>query len=195
MVSGLCKGGRTPGKQSLLQAFTPLWVVLDERRDWHYVRQLDVTSMPLCLAGQNLFAGLYVNELLYHALRPQDPSVELYDTYQHTLHALTDVTEPLVVEIILRRFEWSLLAACGYQMSLTHDVRSGLSIAPENNYALIVGEGFIVADQGICGAHILALAAGKLDDPFVLKSAKRIMRRVIDHALGGRHIKSRELYR
>lgn len=195
MVTGLCKGGRTPGKQSSLQAFTPVWVVFDERRDWHYVRQLEVTSMPLNLIGQNLFAGLYVNELLYHALRPQDQNAELYDVYKHTLHALTEVTEQLALEILLRRFEWTLLAACGYQMSLTHDARSGLMIIPEGQYTLIVGEGFIIVEQGICGAHILALAEGKLDDPLVLKSAKRIMRRAIDHALGGRSIKSRELYR
>ena len=52
-----------------------------------------------------------------------------------------------------------------------------------------------MAQEGINGAHINALAQDKLDDVAVLGVAKRIMRRAIDHALDGKEIKARSLYR
>jgi DNA repair protein RecO (recombination protein O) len=194
VVTALCKGARTPNKQSLLQAFTPLWVHLDALRDWFYVQKIEVSSASIPLIGQNLFAGLYVNELLYLALRPQDANGALYDAYKNSLHALSAITGQLAIEMVLRRFEWALLEACGYSISLTHDMTSTAPIVAERYYTLIINTGFVLAEQGISGAHIIALAEGRLDDPAVLKSAKWIMRRVIDHALGGQPIKSRELY-
>lgn len=195
MVKALCKGGRTPKKQSFLQAFTPLWLTLDERRDWFYVRQLEAVAPQCNLVGNNLFAGLYLNELLYLALRPQDPHLHLYEAYQLTIHTLANVTDREELERCLRRFEWVLLSTCGYQITLTHDARTGLNIDPNKQYRFVAEEGFFEEKVGICGAHILALAENKLDNRDVLKVAKRIMRSAINHALGGQPLKSRELLR
>ena len=189
------KGGRTPTKkQSLVHVFTPLWVTLDVRHDWHYVRQLEAVSPSLELTGDGLFAGLYVNELLYHALTPLDPSPDFYDLYVHTLHALTAATERMAIEVVLRRFEWRLLTVCGYQMSLTHDAQSGVPIQASDHYVFIAGEGFVKASDGFQGAHIMAWASDVLDDIAVLKTVKSIMRCAIDHALDGRPIQARKLY-
>lgn len=195
VVRASYKGGRTPKKQSALQVFTPLWVTLDARRDWHYVRQLEALTPSLIFRGDGLFAGLYVNELLYHALSPLDPTPDFYDAYVHTLHALTCATERMAIEVVLRRFEWRLLTVCGYQMSLTHDAESGLLIQAHDHYAFIVGVGFVKACDGVQGAHILAWASDVLDDIAVLKTVKSIMRRAIDHALDGKPIQARKLYR
>ncbi len=194
LVQGLCKGGRTPKKQALLQAFTPLWVGFNAVRERHYVCQLEITATPLHLPGSTLFAGLYLNELLHHVLHAQDPYPELFDRYQSTLDALAQCPQPLVMEASLRRFEWTLLTECGYAMSLTHDAQTHLPIACEKRYQLLAGEGFIVAERGIQGEHILAFADGLLHEPAVLKAAKWIMRRAIDHALDGRALKSRALF-
>lgn len=193
ILSCTCKGGRTPKKQSLLQAFTPLWLAVDERRDWHYLRQVEIISPSLQFTGSGLFSALYINELLHHALRPNDTNRLLYDVYERTLQTLTLLTDRLLIEATLRRFEWVLLTACGYQMSLTHDVHE-MPIVASSQYTLIPGNGFSLVDKGILGAHILAFADDKLNDVEVLKAVKWIMRRAIDHALDGKPIKARELY-
>ena len=194
VVSALCKGGRTPKKQSLLQAFTPLWLTFDVRRDWHYVRDLDVMAQSLQLTGDSLFAGLYVNEILYHGLHQLDPCPALYDAYVQTMQIFLKNPERLEIEAALRRFEWQFLSTCGYECSLTHEAHTSMPIMPDHYYNFIAGEGCVLARKGISGDCILAMAEDKLDDPTVLKAAKWMMRRAIDHALDGKRIKARELY-
>ena len=194
VVSALCRGGRTPKKQSLLQAFTPLWLTFDVRRDWHYVREMDAIAPSLTLASDSLFAGLYVNEILYHGIRPLDPSPSLYDAYTQTLQTLTNITQRQEIEALLRRFEWQLLLASGYPFSLTHEALTSTPIVPDHCYDFIVGEGFVSASKGVPGACILAMAEDNLNDALVLKAAKWVMRSAIDHLLDGKQIKARELY-
>ncbi len=194
VVSAQFRGGRTPKKQSLLQAFTPLWLALDVQRDWHYVRQLDVTAPSLVLAGDSLFAGLYVNEILYHGLCQLDPCPALYDAYEQTITALVHARHRLEVEAVLRRFEWQFLIFSGYQFSLTHDALTLMPIIPTHYYNFIAGLGVVLAEHGILGTCILAMSEDNLGDPSVLKAAKWIMRLAIDHALDGKRICARELY-
>ncbi len=194
VVSALCKGGRTPKKQALLQAFTPLLISFDVRRDWCYVREMDVISPSLVLEGDLLLAGLYVNEILYHGLRQMDSIHLLYDAYVQTLYELTQVKQRLNIEAVLRRFEWQFLSSCGYEFSLTHDAHTLLPIISTNHYHFIAGEGFSLASKGIPGDCIIAMANDNLAEPLVLKAAKWIMRRAIDNALDGKRIKAREFY-
>ncbi len=195
LVNCLCKGGRTPKKQALLQAFIPLWLSIDERKDFYFARLYELASSPIFLTGQNLFAGLYVNELISLALQPQDPHPDLYMAYTNALQLLMNANDRFAIEAILRRFEWALLKDIGYQISLTHDAHSYNIIMDDNYYHFIAGVGFIRANDGIKGAYIRALAEDRLDDPLVFNVAKRIMRIAIDHALDGKVIKTRELYK
>ncbi|MFJ1268111.1 DNA repair protein RecO [Legionella lytica] len=194
LVHCLCKGGRTPKKQALLQAFTPLWLTLDERYERLYMKTVESISPSLSLEGHALFSALYVNEILYYVLKPQAPDPALFDAYLYTLNGLTLAKERLVLEILLRRFEWALLKSCGYSFSLTYEARSGESIQMDKHYQFIAGEGFILSTRGIPGAHIFALAQDNLAEPGCLHSAKVIMRKAVDHLLGGREIKARALY-
>lgn len=190
-VDCLCKGGRTPKKQALLQPFAVLWLAVDRRRDWFYASHIESQSAPCELKSHALFAALYLNELLYYTLSPLDPQPELYKVYVHTLEALVALTERSAIEILLRRFEWALLIACGHTLSFVEEVNSGKPIRAENYYRFIAGEGFRLAEQGISGSTLIALAQGELDDLYVLKSAKLIMRQAIDFLLEGRELKSR----
>ncbi len=194
LFNALSKGGRAPKKQSLLQPFTPLWLSIDTRGEWHYLRQLDVISPSLVLTGDALFSGLYLNELIYHGLYQHDPSPSLYDAYTQTMQALTQAVSRQDIEKILRRFEWYFLSSAGYEFSLTHEAATHQPILKDCFYDFIAGEGMVLATKGLSGQSILALANNELDDPMVLKAAKWIMRRAIDHALGGKRIKARELY-
>ncbi|KTD02512.1 DNA repair protein RecO [Fluoribacter gormanii] len=194
VIQCLYKGGRTPKKQALLQPFTPLWINLVERRERYYAQTVESTSPSLQLAGSSLFAGLYINEILYYALSRNYSDPALFDAYLFTLNGLTLAKERLVIEALLRRFEWALLHACGYSFSLTQEAGTANSIVPNSYYQFVAGAGFILDSKGIPGEHILALAQNNLNEVLYLKSAKMIMRQAIDHLLGGREIKTRALY-
>lgn len=194
LVQCLCRGGRTPKKQSLLQAFSPLWIAVEERHDRHYANSIESTAPSLQLEGNSLFSGLYVNELLYYALSPIYPDPELFDAYLQTLNGLATTKDKLAVESLLRRFEWALLMSCGAAFSLTEEARTDDFIIPEGCYQFVAGEGFVNASKGIPGEHIIALANSNLNELIYLKTAKQIMRQAIDHLLGGREIKARALY-
>lgn len=188
------KGGRTPKKQALLQVFTPLWINVVERYDRYYVQSVENASPILHLTGSSLFSGLYVNEVLFYALSPNYSDSPLFDAYLYTLNGLAFAKNKLVLEALLRRFEWNLLHSCGFSFSLTHEVTSANLIAADLCYQFIAGEGFVLAPMGIPGAHILALARNDLSEVAYLKSAKMVMRQAIDHLLGGREIKARTLF-
>ncbi|KTD72923.1 DNA repair protein RecO [Legionella tucsonensis] len=194
VIQCLSKGGRTPKKQALLQPFTPLWVNLTERHERYYAQSMESIVPTLQLTGASLFAGLYINEILYYALSPNYPDAILFDAYLFTLNNLTSAKKRLVIEASLRRFEWTLLHACGYSFSLTHEARTANLIVADSCYQFVAGEGFILNSRGIPGAHILALAQDNLNEAPYLKSAKIIMRQAVDHLLGGREIKTRTLY-
>jgi DNA repair protein RecO (recombination protein O) len=193
LVQCLCKGGRTPKKQSLLQSFTPLWVSIDERYDRYYTKTIESLSPTFQLEGNSLFSGLYLNELLYFALSPVCPDDELFNAYLMTLKGLVLTQDRLIVESLLRRFEWALLKTCGYSFSFTNEARTGVLIITNAYYQFVAGEGFFPANKGIPGEHLLAIAEDNLNDTACLKSAKIIMRQAIDHLLGGREIKARSL--
>lgn len=193
-IECLCKGGRTPKKQALLQAFTPLWLTLDERYERLYANKIESISPTLHLEGHSLFSALYINEILYYVLSPHTPDPGLYDAYRITLNKLSLTKERLVLESLLRRFEWTLLKASGYSFSLVHEARTQNLITAGLYYQFVAGEGFVLNSRGIPGTHILALAEDNLAEVDVLKSAKHIMRQAIDDLLGGREIKARALY-
>lgn len=194
VIDALFKGGRTPKKQQHLQSFIPLWVSLDVRGGWYYVRQLECDAPPLVLAGDALFSGLYMNELIHLMLKPHDPSPVLFTAYVSALQALANVSERLLIEPILRRFERLLLSATGYEVSFRHDAQTGRQIESTLYYQYKVGAGFIVSKEGLSGAHILAFCDDRLDSPDVLRAAKFIMRQAINFALDGKSIQTRGLY-
>lgn len=189
----LCKGGRTPKKQAILQSFVPLWIVVDQRYDRHYMRSME-SMLPLTLRGHALFSAWYINELLYYLLKPLSPEASLYQAYSHTLHALATTSDQLAVEVLLRRFEWALLKACGYCFSWTQEAARGDPIVASACYQWVAGQGFLLANQGIPGEHLIAIAADNFSEIAYLKSAKIIMRKAIDHLLCGKKIQARALF-
>ncbi|ARG99813.1 DNA repair protein RecO [Legionella micdadei] len=194
IINCLYKGGRTPKKQAFLQPFIPLWLSVDYKKDYHFVHKVEIQREIIALAGNSLFAGLYVNELVFYALRPMESCPELFKVYQDTLQGLAVLHDRVAIEVLLRRFEWALLFACGYGVSFTQEAHSVTPINAHQFYQFVPGEGFVLAGTGILGEYILALAQGQLNQLDVLKAAKFIMRQAVDHLLGGRELKSRKLY-
>jgi DNA repair protein RecO (recombination protein O) len=194
LISARCKGGRTPKKQALLQAFTPLWINLTEKHGFYYLNKLEIQAATLFLSGNALLSGWYLNEMLQHALRQEDAATALYDSYENSLCALAKATNTQSIEIILRKFELVLLREMGYALSWTHEAHTLLPIVATKFYELHVGYGFIAAQTGISGAHLLAIEQNCFEDQTVLQTAKIIMRQAIHHALDGVCLQTRNLY-
>lgn len=193
LLSCLYKGCRTPKKQAALQPFIPLWLAVNQRRDWFYVQRLEMRAPSLPLIGPVLFSGLYINELIHYALGLNDAHPEVYHAYESALYALAGVVDRRRIEVVLRRFEWLLLKQCGYQLSLSCDLY-GQAIDEHHHYQFMPGEGFKPAVQGLNGKHLLAFASDTFDDIDTLKTVKRFMRRAIEHLLDGRALKARSLF-
>jgi DNA repair protein RecO (recombination protein O) len=194
LVNCLYKGGRTPKKQAVLQPFSPLWVQLAERNDFYYAQTVESTAPMLPLTGTSLFSALYLNELIYYALKSLAPEPELFQAYEFTLNHLSITEDQKAIEALLRRFEWTLLQACGQSFSLTHEAETGLLVTAEQKYRFIAGQGMVLSSKGIPGEHVLALASDDLTQAEYLKSAKIVMRQAINHLLNGREIKARALF-
>jgi|TARA_R110002126_G_scaffold1177_4_gene7022 DNA repair protein RecO (recombination protein O) len=197
LVRAYCQGGRSPKKRAILQPFTPLWLSINERPYGMYVKQIEIAATSDLLQGEILLAGMYINEVLYRALKPDVSEPMLYETYEQTIRLLVRCSQRTQLEIILRKFERNLIHLSGYQISYTEEADTGQTVLEDKYYTFIPGEGFVLsnsANQDYLGAHILAIAADVWTDVDVLKTAKRIMRRGINHLLDGAVIETRALY-
>lgn len=193
-VRAVLRGAR--GKAgSLVRPFIPLELELRGRGELKSVARLEAAGIPNLLAGDALFSGLYLNELLLRLLPSEDPHPALFRQYAETLPLLA-ADQPL--EPLLRAFEWRLLDELGYAFSLDQDL-AGTPIQPSLLYRLIPDAGFEEVSQlqpGVFnGSDLLAMADTQWSTPGVLAAAKRLMRQALAPHLGGRPLVSRELFR
>ena len=195
----VAKGARRPMSQlrGVLMAFQPLLI------DWSgggemktLVRAEWQGGQPL-LGGQALLCAYYLNELLMRLLPREDPHPALYRAYGEALRALAAGEGQ---EVILRRFELALLQELGYGLQLDADA-DGVPVRPEVRYAYIIERGAVPLDEyGIDDASVVAgrvlldMARGDFREPETLAGAKALMRRLIQHYLGGQVLQSRRVF-
>jgi len=195
----VAKGARRPMSQlrGVLMAFQPLLI------DWSgggemktLVRAEWQGGQPL-LGGQALLCAYYLNELLMRLLPREDPHPVLFRAYGDALRALAAGDGQ---EVILRRFELALLQELGYGLQLDSDA-DGAPVRPELRYAYIIERGAVPLDEyGIDDASVVAgrvlldMARGDFREPETLAGAKALMRRLIQHYLGGQVLQSRRVF-
>ena len=124
----------------------------------------------------------------------QDAAPVVYDLVVRTLQGLRagEDSEPL-----LRRFERILLEELGYGLNFLEDAE-GQPIDPGLHYEYRPEVGLcLIAESplGIPGTALRALETGHFDRDSDRRHAKRLMRRLLEAQLGGRPLKSRELFR
>ncbi len=161
------------------------------------------------LVGRKLLSAFYLNELLLRLLAKGDPHPALYDAYAHTLQRLSGLSGlPHDEEASLRIFECFLLQELGYGLVLDHEVSSGEVLQPDRLYCYQPEHGPRALDPGrdcenglpVHGCTLLALQHGDLyattdKHDLILHEAKSLMRVNLACHLGGKPLKSRELYR
>lgn len=190
-VALIAKGGLADKKrQGLLQPFSPLLLDWRGRGEVKTLAQAEASAPPFRLLGQKLYCGLYLNELLINLIAKHDSHPAVFALYATALAQLQHTTE---IQHILRQFEVELL----YHLGLIHS----FAVDRENNpvtadclYQLDPVAGPRLADKGISGRVLLALHNGEFEDAEVLKGARDTMRHLLHFHLGGKRLKSRELF-
>lgn len=195
----VAKGARSKRSnlKGALQPFTPLLIRFGGRGDVKTLRSAEAISLALPLSGIALYSGLYVNELLARVLESETRFSELFYDYLYCIQALAGVDG--TPEPALRRFELALLAHLGYGVDYLHCVGSGDPVEEEMTYRYREEKGFIasvvVDNATFTGHHLKALASREFPDADTLRAAKRFTRMALKPYLGGKPLKSRELFR
>jgi len=190
------RAGRGPGA-ALLQPFRPLLIGVTGRGEVRTLSRLDTAGPPLAMSGEALYCGFYVNELLMRLLGRHDPHDGLFPLYHEVLTALSHGND---LQQGLRRFELGLLRILGYGMLLDQEPLGAAPVVAERRYRYRIESGPELAARDVpegetlSGATLLALDRGQPLDTTGMREARRLMRRVLDHYLGGRPLKSRELF-
>lgn len=200
LVSILSKGSRVKNSKqgSLLHAFRCLqvsWVGKGELKTLIGVEEGQHRTLPL--KGRSLYCGFYANELILSFLQKHDEHQQLFNAYHTLLEQLSGSTD---IEPSLRQFEKILLEDIGYGLQLQYEANTGEHIKPEEFYTYQHGYGALLAnaphlEKPFLGDMLINLNNNKLKDVGQIKQAKRLMRTVIDSQLGGKILKSRELFK
>lgn len=186
-VGAVARGGR---KQQLLQPFQPLWVELAGQSDLLRLQQCEAASSPIPLAKQQLYCGMYLNELLVRLLYRHDKQPILLAAYADALEAISNNTGTM--DVVLRRFELLLLEELGYAVDLSNDAND-YPLQPASYYVWKEGQGWLLAAQGWLGGHLLAMGQEQWT-PEARRTARNIMRMILAPHLGAKPLQSRSLF-
>lgn len=195
LVSLVARGARgaKSRQRGCLQLFTPLWLSGLGRGDLLTLTHVETAGLSWFAYGKPALTGFYLNELLVRLLHRHDPHPELFALYEHTLHQLGE--DKLQEERALRCFEQTLLAALGYGFALDRDDADEL-LRPECAYQFVAERGLVRSESADAFKGELLLLAAQQDfsRDDVRQCAKRLMRVVLAHYLGGKPLASRALF-
>jgi len=196
----VARGARSPKSRwrNLLQPFRPLLLSWSARGELGTLVAADQVASPPGLHGEALYCGLYLNELLLRLLHRGDPHPEVFERYRG---ALSDLSAGQPVQPLLRVFEKHLLDAIGYGLILDHEHPGGEVLQDDAWYDYRPDRGPVrspASKKGsqpmVSGKALRALREERFDQES-LAQLKGALRRVIRYHLGGKSLKSAELFR
>jgi DNA repair protein RecO (recombination protein O) len=191
LVARGARGGR-PKSGAALQAFVPLLLSWNESGDLGTLVASEAAGSPVMLAGERIFHGWYLNELLLRLLNRHDAHPELYAVYAYTLPQLAaGDSEPL-----LRAFELRLLGEIGYGIELPQDIDAGARYHYDAEAGLRRAE-MRVGTDAFSGAALIALRDGTLASvgTALRREARKLLRLALRCQLGGRELETPRLLR
>lgn len=198
----LARGARRPRAaiRGLLMGFQPLEIGWAGKGEVLTLMKAEWQGGQPLLAGDALFCGYYLNELLMHLLPREDAHPVLFRKYAEMLQSLAEVSNGKIREADLRRFEKALLQELGYGLMLEHDA-SGQAVTADAIYTYRMEYGPLQlshADesaQAISGKTLLDLAAEDFDDPRTRIEAKSLMRTLMNYYLAGKELETRKIFK
>ncbi len=175
-VAMVARSARTRQSElrGVLVPFVPVnasWYGKEELKTLHRAEWIGGWAQP---QGRALFSGLYVNELVLKLSVREDPHPEVFEAVQTVMRAVATEANHIAA---LRRFEWSLLGACGFAPDLKQD-EYGQAIESEQDYwlrpehpvlplaqaQLLAGDeamGVVVSGSTLCALDSGCFASGK----------------------------------
>jgi DNA repair protein RecO (recombination protein O) len=199
-LSLLAKGAKRPASPmyGVLQPLQPLFLSWGGRSELKTLYSAELDSRFITgLAGDYIYLGMYLNELLVRLLHKEEAHADIFDYYRHALVSFEQGEDD---EIALRYFELQLLDDLGYAVDLETDSESGLPISSEHKYRYVPERGFVRTDHDeheetrVHGSTIHALASKTLSGDEQKREAKLLMRGIIEYHLDGQPLKTRELF-
>lgn len=91
------------------------------------------------------YGGMYLADLVHHAVRDSDPHPKLFDALVAALRELGGASGPAGPVL---RFQWSALVETGFKPDLFRDVRTGAGLPDTGPFAFMPGLGGLVAGDG-----------------------------------------------
>ena len=198
----LARGARRPRSaiRGLLMAFQPLEIGWAGKGEVLTLMKAEWQGGQPLLAGEALFCGYYLNELLMHLLPREDAHERLFAGYGDMLSRLASDPAGKVSEADLRCFEKVLLQELGYGLTLKHD-SDGERIVPEAFYTYRMEQGPVrlVLPEGaalvVSGKTLLDLESEDFADPRSRQEAKALMRTLMAYYLAGKELETRKIFR
>lgn len=204
--TAVAKGAMRKGNEwsSCLQAFQPLLISWSGRSTLKTLRSVDVPCAAYRLSSSYLFSAYYLNELLIKLLPENEVNETIFAAYVSCLTRLSELDN---IQHSLRSFEIIVLEELGMLPDFSYDI-DGNQISNDCEYQLLYQQGFKAIDRlndnrrTFCtSGRVIGLLRHTSDEPSKqwqrndYLQAKHLMRCLVDDALGGQTIKSRELFK
>jgi DNA repair protein RecO (recombination protein O) len=177
--------------RGLLQPFNPLLLSWNASGELATLTAAESAGPALVLAGERVFYGWYLNELLLRLLQRQDAHPALFEAYALAVQQLPGEAEH--AQDALRLFEKALLAEIGYGLLLPDDLRADLRYHYDDDN----GPQPAAAQDASAysGASLIALRDGQLDTPQARSESRRLLRTALAAQLGNRPLQTPLLLR
>ncbi len=197
VAKGARRGRRVGGTQAaLLQPFIPLLLAWTGRGEVRTLTHAEPAGRPVALAGDAMYCGFYVNELLLRLLSRDESDQVLFGAYQQALDGLAAGDG---ADAPLRRFELVLLGQLGYRPPLDRDAQTGAPVQAQRRYLCDPERGPVLvvspdAADAVSGATLLALHRGEALTGGGVREARNLLRRLLAPHLGDEPLRSRALF-
>ena len=197
------RGAKSKIAGSLL-LFTPLVLSWQGKGSLPYVKSIERADFKApALKNKSLLSSMYINELLMYLLHKNDVHEAVFEHYHHCLYLLETESE---LEITLRYFEIKLLELLGFGLNLHTEADTAEAIRPDAMYHYYLEHGPVNSQNQsvsgvpqISGACLQAVAEENYqaiaENRQYLAELKQVMRFVINHHLGNKRLKSREMFK
>lgn len=155
------------------------------------------------IRGQQQYAALYLNEILWKLLPSEDPMPVLWQHYRDSLLQLKQPLTANALRLCLRQFEYYLFQELGFGLTLAHDNMLA-PIEPEAVYRFLPDAGFmpiVQADETTIDSLQSVFSGAQIIEMERLGIAKttldnwsKLHRYLIDHLLDYQPLQSRLLW-
>lgn len=174
-----------------LSLFRPLLLSWLERGELATLTAVEAAGPAIELAGERLFHGWYLNELLLKALARHDPHPDLHAGYGVALAGLAGSAE--AAESALRHYEKRLLDSLGYGLPLDHGWQPAAHYRyrPQQGFEPCAGD----AAGALAGSSLIALRDEAALDVRGRDDSRRLLRIALEPLVPRASLRTPQLLR